>query len=241
MTVVPVNITDEKLVEQVRALREQGRSPKQIARTLGIPPAVIARLVRAMAAHDQASAAESEVVGCWVSAGWSRGLTVNGRPDWADIEDAEDGPSGVACVLTARKDRGSRVSVCGYLVDVYCLGVKNAIGPKVMSERDLYTYRRWFFGAFPDEPLEAPIELAQHLVFGSVEYARPLEFDPHPDFEATASHLGSWTEPSTIEFGRDGKPHYVEGPYDNANRILETLSRTLGRDQFLFLVGAGAL
>jgi hypothetical protein len=133
------------------------------------------------------------------------------------------------------------VSVCGYLVDVYCLGVKNAIGPEVMPERDLYTYRRWFFGAFPDEPLEAPIELAQHLVFGSVEYARSLGFDPHPDFEATASHLGSWTGPSTIEFGRDGKPYYVEGPYDNANRILETLSRTLGRDQFLFLVGAGAL
>ena len=242
MTGVAVNITDEKLDEQVRALREQGRSPKQIARALGLPPAVIARLVRAMAAHDQASAAEPEFVGCWVSAGWSRGLTVNGHSDWADIEDDdEDGPSGVACVLIARRDRGSRVSVSGYLVDVYCLGVKNAIGPEVMPERDLYTYRRWFFGAFPDEPLEAPIELVRHLVFGAAEYARSLGFDPHRDFEAAAGHLGSWTGPSAIMFGRGGKPYYVEGPYDNANRILETLSRTVGRDNFHFLVGAGAL
>jgi hypothetical protein len=241
MTGVPVSIKDEKLVEHVRALREQGRSPKQIARSLGLPPAMVARLVRAVAAHDQASAAEPEVVGCWVSAGWSRGLTVNGHPDWADIEDAEDGPSGVACLLIARRGRGSRVSVCGYLVDVYCLGVKNAIGPEVMPERDLYTYRRWFFGAFPDEPLEVPTELAQHLAFGAAEYARSLGFDPHPDFEATASHLGSWIGPSAIEFGRDGMPYYVEGPYDNGNRILGTLNRTVGRDNFHFLVGAGAL
>ena len=225
----------------MRALREQGRSPKQIARALGLPPAMVARLVRSMAAHDQARAAEPEVVGCWVSAGWSRGLTVNGHPDWADIEDAEDRPSGVICVLIARRDRGSRVSVCGYLVDVYCLDVKNVLGPEVMPERDLYSYRRWFFGAFPDEPLVAPIELAQHLVFGAVRYASSLGFGPHPDFGATASHLGSWTGPSAIKFGRDGTPYYVEGPYDNANRILETLSRTVGRDDFHFLVGAGTL
>lgn len=241
ITAVPVNITDEKLVEHVRVLRGQGRSPKQIARVLGLPPAMIARLVRAMAAHDQASAAEPEVVGCWVSAGWSRGLTVNGHPDWADIEDAEDGPSGVACVLIARRDRGSRVSVCGYLVDVYCLGVKNAIGPEVMPERDLYTFRRSYFAAFPDEPLEAPVELAQHLVFGAVEYARSLGFDPHPDFAAAEGALGSWTGPSAIEFGCGGKPYYVEGPYDNTNHIMETLGRTVGRDRFHFLVGASAL
>jgi hypothetical protein len=30
MAVVPVNITDEKLVEQVRALREQGRSRSRL-------------------------------------------------------------------------------------------------------------------------------------------------------------------------------------------------------------------
>jgi hypothetical protein len=128
-------------------------------------------------------------------------------------------------VLTARKDRGSRVSVCGYLVDVYCLGVKNAIGPEVLPEHGLYAYRRRFFGVFPDEPLEAPIELAQHLIFGAAQYARSLGFEPHPDFEATASHLGSWTGPSAITFGRDRKPCHVEGPYDGANRILETLSR----------------
>lgn len=36
-----------------------------------------------------------------------------------------------------RGHRQRRVSVCGCLVDVYCLGVKNALGPDIMNERDL--------------------------------------------------------------------------------------------------------
>lgn len=42
-----------------------------------------------------------------------------------------------------------------------------------------------------------------------------------------------------IAFGRDGKPFYIQGPYD-ADRVLRTLGRTAGRDNHHFLVGADA-
>src|SRR5699024_637160 len=127
--------------------------PKQIAHALGVPPATVAPLVRALAAEQQASAegtdaTAAEVLGCWVNPGWSTGLTVAGHSDWPDTELPEVGQSGLACALVARRGRGNQASVCGYLVDVYCLGVKNAVGPVTMHERNLLDYRRMFFGAF---------------------------------------------------------------------------------------------
>jgi hypothetical protein len=38
--------------------------------------------------------------------------------------------------------------MCGYLADVYCLGVKNALGPQIMNERDLPAFRPRFFTPF---------------------------------------------------------------------------------------------
>ena len=60
----------------------------------------------------------------------------------------------------------------GWLVDVYCLGVKDVVGPRVMGERRAADFRGSFFGAYQARPLEAPLGLAQHLVLGAVENAR---------------------------------------------------------------------
>jgi hypothetical protein len=65
-------------------------------------------------------------------------------------------------------------------VDVYCLGVKDVVGPRAMDERRATDFRRSFFAAYRARPLEAPLEPAQHLVFGAVEYARGLGFEPAP-------------------------------------------------------------
>jgi hypothetical protein len=84
----------------------------------------------------------------------------------------------------AREHKYGKVSVCGYLADVYCLGVKNATGPRIMDELGLRAFIQDYFSAYDGDPIEAPIELAREVVFGSVEYARGLGFEPHPDFAA---------------------------------------------------------
>ncbi|MCW2917843.1 MAG: hypothetical protein JWN52_5911 [Actinomycetia bacterium] len=231
-----VPVPTDKRVESVRLLREQGQSPKQIARTLGLRPAEAARLVRAAGAVARAEAPEPEVVGCWISPTWSTGLTFGGHPDWPLHQDPESGTDGLASVLVAREHRYGKVSVCGYLVDVYCLGVKNAVGPRIMEEPALRKYTRDYFDGYRGDPIPAPIELAREVVFGSIEYARGLGFEPHPDFAAAQGHLGSWTGPSTIAFGKDGKPFYVSGPYDDPFPIIRTLERTLGRGNFDYLL-----
>src|SRR5215211_631255 len=162
----------EELTARVRALRATGRSPKQIARVLSVPPATVAPLIRTIAAEQHADAPELPLAGCWVSPGWSERLTITGHHRWPDLDTADPGTS----------------------------------------------------------PLPAPLDLAQHLVFGAVDYARGLGFEPAPGFEATTGHLGTWTGPSAIQFGHDGKPLYIQGPHDDAERILTTLGRSTGQD-----------
>jgi hypothetical protein len=228
----------QELLAQVRALRATGRSPKQIARALGVPPAAVAPLVKAIAAADQAGAAERKLLGCWVSPGWSQGLTVQGHPEWPDVDAADAGAQGLVSVLVTREERYGRVSICGWLVDVWCLGVKDVVGPRVTDERRVAEFTRSYFAAYQAQPLQAPVELARHLVFGAVAYARSLGFESAPGFEATTGQLGPWAGPSAIGFGRHGKPFFVQGPRDNAAAILETLERSVGRDRFHFLARA---
>jgi hypothetical protein len=229
---------DERL-ERVRLLREQGRTPKQIARALGVRPAEAARLVRAAAVAAQAAAPEPALAGCWVSPGWSTGLTIAENSGWPLRDDPDGGSDGLISVLIARQHRYGKVSVCGYLADVYCLGVKNALGPEIMDDRDLRGFLRKYFSTYRGDPVEAPIELAREIVFGSVQYARDLGLEPHPDFAAAAGHLGSWTGPSTISFGKDGRPLYIFGPYDDHLHVIRTLERTAGRGNFEILAARG--
>lgn len=217
-----------ELMIQVRELRSQGKSPKEIARALGVKPSAVAPLVRAIAAEAESQGAP-ELVGCWVNGGWSTGLSVDSTHGWTDQSADAEGGGGMVSVLVARKHGFDRMSVCGYLADVYCLGVKNTHGPVIMDERELRRFREYFFSDYPSWQ-EAPIELARQIVYGAAEYARGLGFESHEDFEQVADHLGEWEGPSAITFGRDGKPFYVSGPHDDHAKVIRRLQRAVGDD-----------
>lgn len=234
-------MSTEDLIRNVRALRDRGCTPKEIARALGVRPADVTEVVRALAAQDLADAPPA-VVGCWVNTGWSVGLTVDGRADWPDPHTTDHTHmGGLATVVVARRHRYDRVSACCYLVDAYCLGVKDTIGPRVMGEHELAGFVRSCYSAYDTAPVQAPIELAQHLVLGAVAYASGLGFVAPPDFLGARAHLGDWSGPSAIGFGRNGKPFYVEGPYDDAAYVLQMLERTVGIGNFEYLVAVDLL
>ncbi|MGV9307924.1 MULTISPECIES: helix-turn-helix domain-containing protein [unclassified Nonomuraea] len=213
-----------ELIDKVRELRGQGKSPKEIARALGVPPSKVAPLVRAVAAEAPAEEM-GEVAGSWVTTGWSVGLTA---PGWVDEAPEEHGTNGTVCVLVARRHGWDKYVVCGYLVDTYCLGVRHTVGPDVMDERELRRFRDYFFSDFPGWQ-EAPFELARELVLGSVEYARSLGLDPIEDFAPLARHLGEEEIAGTVTFGRDGRPFYVVGPNDEPRKVLRQLERAVGK------------
>jgi hypothetical protein len=228
--------TDDDLVERVRTLRAQGCTPKQIARTVGVPAARVTALVRAVAV-EQSAADPHRLVGCWMSTQWSAGLTIAGHPEWPDADfDRSELPGGLVGVVVARQERRHRVTVCGYLVDTYCLGLKNALPPRSIAAGDLDAFVADYFVAHGEPPLPVELDLVQHLVFGAIDYARGLGFEPHPDFALVAGQLGEWSPPSAITFGRNGKPLYIQGPRDNATSIIATLNRTVGQGNYDYVL-----
>ena len=66
-----------------------------------------------------------------------------------------------------------------------------------------------------------------------------MGFSPHEDAAMSLKILGD-AQPvncaAAIPLGKDGKPLFVNGPYDDVERIIHTLNRNVGRVQvFIFL------
>jgi hypothetical protein len=163
------------LKEQVAALRAEGLTPKQIARRLGLRPAEVSTIVQSNAAAVAAKADPTvlpPVVGCLINRGWSAGLGLRDVPaDWHDaIAEAAGCAQGLVSVAVARQHRHGKIAFCGYLVDVGCLGVKDALGPRVISAEDWGSESRRYFDAYDEPPVDAPLGLAQCLVLGAAEF-----------------------------------------------------------------------
>ena len=172
--------------------------------------------------------------------GLERGLGLDGEAEkWRAHDPGFGGSEGLVCALWARAHRYDKLTVCCCLVDAYCLGVKNAIGPRLMAEDELRSFVSRYFSSYDAPPVEVPPELLQSLVLGAVDYADSLGLSPHPDFAAVRASLGAWTGPSPIRFGKEGRPFYVQGPDDDTYRILHTLRHQLGDGGFDFVAGAG--
>jgi hypothetical protein len=223
-----------ELLDEVGTLRSAGLTPKQIARTLGLRPSQVGALIRA-SAKQRAVAVEPALAGCWINRGWSSGLRLPPQTEWRD-PGADDGElPALAIVVVARERRYGKVSACSFLVDAQCLGVKNVIGPRTLDRDGLARFLSTVRYMSAGELDVAPLDLARELVLGAVDYARGLGFSPHPDFEACRGYLGAWTGPSAIGFGWHGRPLFVEGPDDDALRIIGVLQRAVGPDGFDFV------
>lgn len=210
-------------VLRARSLRAHGYSARQIAKVLGVSRLTAAAFVRQSAEADARALAAGELRTCWVSPGWSEGLLVDERFRWPDRPDSGEATPGLAAVLIARHAGRDKVTACGYLVDLYCLGVKDVIGPRILNDQQHAQFTRTFFAGYRHPPIAAPIELAQQLVLGAARYARSLGFEPAPGFDAVRHHLGEWSGVRAISFGRHGHPEYIQGPYDDASQVQGTL------------------
>ncbi len=231
-------LPDAELLGRVRELREKGRTPKEIARALKVPPAAVTPLIRTLASTADRPR-EHQLIGCWASPGWPSSVTVvKPLPDWRnlDLSTTDNPESGLVTIAVAR-ERGAAALGCIYLVDTWCLGVKDAVGPKQMKRHKLPEFLATFYRSYPGQPVAVPLSLAQHVVLGAVGYARGLGFEPHEDFAKTAGHLGEWDAERRLAFGRDGMPCYLEGPHDDAARVMRTLRKNVGDGNFHYLVG----
>ena len=150
---------------------------------------------------------------------------------------------GIGNVLISRA-RGAEVAFGMFLVDMYCLGVKNAFF-NVVSRSD-YDFKI-FEQAFRGEHVDLSPECGRNLVEGAVRYARDLGFAPHRDYRQAKRIFGDIDATECQQqfvYGKDGQPMFIAGPDDGAMRcrqIIDTLAARCGPDGFHFTMPGAAV
>ena len=80
-------------------------------------------------------------------------------------------------------------------------------------------------------------DLAHNLIYGAIAYAEGLGLRADRDWALSKFVLAQREEvpQMEIEFGKNGRPFFISGPYDNTAMILETLNRTVGPGNFEYM------
>lgn len=170
------------------------------------------------------AAREYPLYGCWIMDGWQ--------------------DTGITPVVVARIQETNRVMFGVYMVDYYCLGIKDAY---TRADYSLNRFERELPKLCAGAPISCSVELAHELIYGALEYSEKLGFQPHADFYNQQADLmldppDSHPRENDVRFGKDGKPLYISGPYDNeikSKSVINTLMRTCGPGNFNYLVGLG--
>ena len=122
---------------------------------------------------------------------------------------------GIGYLVIARQEPEGGLVFASFVVDVYCLGVKDAFW-RAGTRKDFEDLIRQMEPAQRMRSIAPPCLVK--IVNGAVEYARSFGFPPHPDYHH-ASKLLSGIDPSTcpnqFAFGREGKPLYISGPNES--------------------------
>ena len=153
-------------------------------------------------------------------------------------EDVWEG--GIGYAIISRELPHNQVAVANFLVDQYCLGVKNAFAA-IMTKAE---YENRLIGELEERftLIRVTPPTARNFVEQAVEYARRLGLNPHQDYHRSKAIFGDIDPQQAdeqFEFGQDGKPHFMAGPYDTPDRcyrILSILEHSCGRGGFHYTI-----
>jgi tetratricopeptide (TPR) repeat protein len=126
---------------------------------------------------------------------------------------------GLAHVVVLRQVPDGTFVLGAYLVDVFCLGVKNAFSARLKNNEV-----RPFLEECPEALREIPYEDARSVILGGIGFARQFGFEPDDSWNASQAIV----EPERLfnrrfDFGKDGQPLYVQGPNDDVRAIMKKL------------------
>ena len=143
---------------------------------------------------------------------------------------------GMGQLVLARTLPSGMVAASFFLIDVWCLGVKDAffvvMAPQKFGDRMDELRRQQPF-------IDIDPSVARKLLHDAAAYAAGFGFAPSGDFAQAEAIFGDIPMAmETFPFGKDGKPFFISGPHDSPTRIrriLDTLAKRAGPDGFDFI------
>lgn len=147
---------------------------------------------------------------------------------------------GIGSVIISREMPNNYLGCGIFLLDVWCLGVKNTYFT-VLSEKE-YADRLDEIGAGEELETIHP-SCARKIIEQCVDYSMELGFKPQKDYKISSQifmNIDPSVCPNKYIFGKDGKPFYISGPNESesdSRRIINTLSRKCGEGNFDYIAG----
>lgn len=150
--------------------------------------------------------------------------------------------NGLFQVIVTRTKPSGKFVVGVYLIDVWCLGLKNTF-LRANSDEDELAEIVQYVSDSEDLPLVRvdPVWV-HHMIYGAIAYAKSLGFEPNKDFILTRYILEPEDVvegPFNFEFGKNGKPFLMVGPRDNGPKLIATLRQTVGEGNFEYILPTG--
>jgi hypothetical protein len=143
---------------------------------------------------------------------------------------------GMGNLLFSRQFPDGRVAFGLFLIDRWCLGVKDV----VIGILDEAEYETKIVRGKPDRFRDVDLTpaTARAFVESAVAYAVDLGFPPQADYlkaKALFGNIDAAEATQTLELGREGKPYFFAGPNDGperCRRIMAILTHRCGAGNF---------
>ncbi|MDR0394367.1 MAG: DUF1186 family protein [Tannerella sp.] len=144
---------------------------------------------------------------------------------------------GMTDVIVPRIHQSGNTTIGVYLLDIFCLGVKDTM---YMFNLEPHEYEDFLSTMFSDGDYDVvTYEEVHNIIYGAIEYAEELGFKPEKTFAITKYILEEDTEDIPLieyEFGKDGKPFLITKSRFEYNKYFPTLEKNVGSGNFDFLI-----
>lgn len=142
---------------------------------------------------------------------------------------------GLGHVIVTRNHTGGKVSMADYLVDIYCLGVKDSFYRIRMEDYEVEDIVDQL------DAKECSYHEAHNWVYGAIAFAEEAGIEPEKGFNLTQFMLEEDNDEIPLieyEYGKDGKHFLVAHSRQEANKYLPLLEKNLGEGNYDFIVEA---
>lgn len=140
---------------------------------------------------------------------------------------------GMGEVIIPRIHKSGNTTVGIFLLDTFCLGLKNSMYKFNMLPED---YEELLSNLYYQDNYDViSYEEAHNLIYGAIEYAEELGLQPEKTFSVTQYILEEDTEEIPLieyEFGKNGMPLLITSTRFEANKYIPALEKNIGPDNF---------
>jgi hypothetical protein len=156
------------------------------------------------------------IVECWIN------------PDWRQ--------RGLVTIVLARQHKNGCFTFASFLVDIFCLGLKQTMFALNEPAIEYVPTLNHLFTTQQRVPVD--YVLAHNIIYGGIAYAEELGFKPTKDWSLTQYVLEADDDAIDLielQFGRNGRPFYIAGPYDKPAEVRQKLEKAVGADGYEFV------